>query len=72
MNKLITIGMALAIGGCATCREYPVSCAVVTGIVATSIAISVDQHNNGDRLTTAPLHRRFSPCQPLGVTPCVP
>lgn len=33
----------LALGGCATCREHPVGCMVASGIIATGIAISLNQ-----------------------------
>lgn len=70
--KLITaLAAVLTLSGCATCHEYPTTCAAVAGVVIVSLAISAD-HHQGDRIEPSPLHRRMSPCQPLGVTPCGP
>lgn len=40
MNKAIALLLALALTGCATCREYPTACAAVTLIAAGSLALS--------------------------------
>jgi hypothetical protein len=43
---LVSLTLILTLTGCATCERHPVECGVVVGIVATSIALSV---NHPDR-----------------------
>lgn len=68
MKSAIVLG-TLLLAGCATCRDHPVACAAITGVVAASVVLSID-HHRGD--PSDPLHRRMSPCEPIGVTQCGP
>lgn len=45
-TRLFAVSAVIALSGCATCERHPVECGVVVGIVATSIAISVNQHHD--------------------------
>lgn len=44
---------ALFTSGCATCERHPIECGALVGIVATSIAISVNQ-SHGQRTGMPP------------------
>lgn len=37
----------IGLSGCATCERHPVECGALVGIVATSIALSVNQIDGG-------------------------
>jgi hypothetical protein len=48
MKKNITLMLAaLALVGCATCREHPRTCAALVAVTATSLALSLDHGSNG-------------------------
>jgi uncharacterized protein YceK len=45
--KTALLIVALMLSGCATCERHPVYCSAAAGVVATSIALSVN-HDTGD------------------------
>ena len=65
MNRVLVLIACIILGGCATMRRHPYATAVVTGVIATSIALSLNHHEAGRRV---PL--RLSPCAPQGLTEC--
>jgi hypothetical protein len=58
MKTLLAIVAALAVSGCATCRDHPVACAVVGAVVIGSIAASIDHDGGPSRQASrAPINR---------------
>lgn len=72
MKVILTLATLLLCGCATTCRDHPVACGVAAGIVIGAVILAAEGDNRGDRVTVVPKHRRMSPCQPLGVTPCGP
>lgn len=46
MRTFSIILAALLLSACATCEQHPVACSVATGVVATSIALSLRKHDD--------------------------
>jgi len=46
--KFYTVLLMLGLGGCTTCERHPVYCSVGLGVVATSIALSVNHGGGGN------------------------
>jgi hypothetical protein len=44
--KSFVLITALTLSGCATCREYPVTCAVASAVVVGSIAVAVEHRHD--------------------------
>lgn len=68
-SKYLTLIALSLLAGCATCREHPVTCAVVTGIVAGSIALTVDHRRHDEPIR---LQQREGLCDPRIINQCVP
>jgi hypothetical protein len=67
MSRLKGIIVITLLGGCAVCQQHPVACVVASGMVATSIAISVDRGRDNRsaplRATTQPVNCSNGSCQ---------
>lgn len=67
LTKVLPILALSLLSACATCREHPVACSVVAGVVITSVAISAGgAHHAGQPMrTTQPVTCASNPasCQ---------
>jgi uncharacterized lipoprotein YajG len=46
--KILTLAAALALlGGCATCQQHPVYCAVGSALIVGSVAATIALHDSG-------------------------
>lgn len=58
--KTYILFLAIALNGCATCREHPVMCSVVTAIAVGSVAATVQHHH--DQQQSRDFNQRFGFC----------
>jgi hypothetical protein len=61
MKIAISALVVVLLSACATCERHPVACGVVAGVVATSIALSVDHDHHGQHNSHAPLTSNTQP-----------
>lgn len=64
--KATVLLLALALTGCATCREYPTACAAVTLVAAGSLALSAGHSRNsttGHDYTIEPVNCANGACR---------
>jgi hypothetical protein len=59
MKSSIVILAALVLSACATCRQYPVACAIGSAVIVGSVAATVAAHS--DRAHTPPHMSNVSP-----------
>lgn len=58
--KIAVIAVAALLTGCATCERHPVECGAAVGILATSLALSLNQPGN-HRTSLAPTISTIQP-----------
>jgi hypothetical protein len=66
--KCLAAFTLLALGGCATCNQHPVWCAVGTAIVVGTVVAIAEQHS--DQSTYRTVQRRFGYCTNPGNPLC--
>lgn len=57
--RIAVIAVAALLSGCATCERHPIECGAAVGIIATSLALSLNQP--GNHRTLAPTTRTIQP-----------
>lgn len=58
MQRLIVISLAIVLTGCATIQEHPTATAIIMGVFATSIALSVNATHNTHDVMAMPKPKR--------------
>lgn len=59
--KIAVIAVAALLSGCATCERHPVGCGAAVGILATSLALSLNQPGTHRTSAMAPATSTIQP-----------
>lgn len=56
LTRITILLVALSLQACATCREHPVVCTAVAGVVVTGIALSATHHDRSPSAQQVHMH----------------